>query len=167
MPGVDIQKLYALTQDEAENLAEELFNYDYFLRANHAINDFLANKNMDRAVRKEIFDQTIKSGSASFKRLMDLLLEQELLRGFSALAESYILLAEQNKKVVFAEIRTAFPLENNELEKIKDCLKLEMKYKIVPDPELLGGFRLKCADGRVLDASVAGRLEQLRMEMNK
>ena len=167
MSAVDVEKLYELAGDEVENLAEELYKFDHLLHEQYEIKSFLINYLVEKSARKEILDRLSQEASPRFKQLLNLLWEKDLLHEFSWMAEQLISLVEQRKKIKFVEIRTAFPLKSGELEDIVDACGAKVRYNVIVDPELLGGFVIKYADGRVFDGSILGRLGQLRTEMVK
>lgn len=166
MSEIDVEKLYELAGDEVEKLAEELYNFDYFLDEQYEIRNFLTDYSNERSARKEILDRLAKNASPMMKELL-LLLEKELLHEFSWITDKLTSLVEEKRKIKFVRIRTAFPLEPQEIEKIAGVCGAKVKYSVTVDPDLLGGFIIDYADGRVFDGSVRGQLERLKREMVK
>jgi F-type H+-transporting ATPase subunit delta len=77
-------------------------------------------------------------------------------------------LDRQARGIAEARVTTARPIEEAEREKIAERLG-RLTGKIVDihtaiDPSILGGFVVRIGD-RLIDASIAGRLERLRQEM--
>ncbi len=168
MADIDIEKLYDLAGDQADDLAGELFDFEKFLRDHHEIKNALVNYSLEKSVRKEILDRVSANRSEIFRELIgNLLLEEELLHEFSWLTEKFVSMVEKRGNARFAELLTAFPLTDNELKLIRSKFGENIKFLITVEPELLGGILIKFADGKVLDLSLRGGLEPLRMEMIK
>lgn len=167
MQYVDTQKLYELAGDKAVTLAEELYDLVYILRREPEIKDFLSRVDADFNARREILDDICRGRSPVFQQLMSLLLEKELLRRVPSIAEKYISLVSQEKRIDFIELRLAHAVEEKQLMEIKKLLGARMKYKTVVDKNIIGGFMLRRTDWKVLDASVRGKLEELKAEIVK
>jgi F-type H+-transporting ATPase subunit delta len=70
--------------------------------------------------------------------------------------------------VLKAEVETAYPLAPEMRERILESLAKTTGHRVAisekTNPELLGGLRIRIGD-RILDASIAGRLEQLKQRL--
>lgn len=164
MSEIDVEKLYELAGDEVEKLAAELSDFNYFLNEQYEIKNFLTDYSTERSVRQGILDQLSQNASPLLKELL-LILGKELLHEFSSITEELIALVEEKRKTKFVRIKSAFPLSQAEIEEITETCGARVKYEVVVEPELLGGFVIKYADGRVFDGSVRGQLEKLKMEL--
>jgi len=84
------------------------------------------------------------------------------------IALQYQDLYRKENKLLHASVTTAAPLEAATLEKIRDYLKAtfgcDIEMQVQSDPGLIGGFTLDLGNER-MDASIAGRLKQLRKEL--
>ena len=73
-------------------------------------------------------------------------------------------LKHEREGVVEAEIRTAFPMANGQLESLFGDLERRFKRRVQPhvtvDKELIGGVRITAGD-EVIDGSVRGKLEDM------
>ena len=91
----------------------------------------------------------------------------------SALAETrklYEQLKSRDEGVVEANIESAYPLEDRQLEQIVNMLAKRYNKKISPtvgvDSELIGGIKVQVGD-KVWDASVRGRLQEMAAALTK
>ncbi len=79
-------------------------------------------------------------------------------------------LKSEDEGVVEAQITTAYPLENEQLEKIVALLAKRYDKKINPDVNvdsaLIGGIKVQVGD-KVWDASVRGRLHEMAAALTK
>ncbi len=165
MEKIEINNLYAWAGEGAREIAEELIRFCAELKRNFEIKLFLSNYNIPLAKRKEIAEELVVNYSPPFKQLLGLLLEKELIPGIDRLTERFVRFVETRSETSFAEIESAFPLESKEVEKIKTAFGTNVKYRTKLDPDLIGGFVVRFMDGRVFDASLKGKLNQMKMEM--
>ena len=78
--------------------------------------------------------------------------------------EQFIELKNELEGVVEAEIRTAFPLDNAQINSLVADISRRLKRRVQPrvavDKELIGGVRITAGD-EVIDCSVRGKLEEM------
>jgi len=165
MEKIEIHNLYAWAGEGAREIAEELIRFCAELKRNFEIKLFLSNYNIPLAKRNEVAEALVVNYSPPFKQLLALMLEKELIPGIDRLTERFVRFVETWSETSFAEIESAFPLENKEIDKIKTAFGANVKYRTKLDPDLIGGFVIRFMDGRVFDASLKGKLNQMRMEM--
>jgi F-type H+-transporting ATPase subunit delta len=86
---------------------------------------------------------------------------KSIFRNFSALYK-------QHKGIKTVTLYTAFKMDDNYLESIREFLAKELKTTIelnmILKEDLLGGFILK-VDDRMVDASIAGKLKRVRNQL--
>jgi F-type H+-transporting ATPase subunit delta len=75
---------------------------------------------------------------------------------------------DRRNKRVTVHVKTAFPLEENQLQALRDRLAqltgASPTLQVTTDPELIGGLVVQFGDQR-LDVSLKSRLEQLRQRL--
>jgi len=100
--------------------------------------------------------------------LARLLIESGRIDEAREIDEEFQRLADDAAGRVRATVTTAVELESEERDRIarelSKRLNREVKLSVVVDPRILGGMKLQYGD-RVVDASVATRLEQLRRRL--
>lgn len=165
MAAIDIQKLYVMAGKRAPDLAFEIFDLNHFFSHNYEIEAFFENSSIKAASKKKVFDRLYPKPSGMFKRLIYLLIDNDLTREISWLAERFASLVARKDRVDFAEIRVAEEPDPVLLEKVKKAFGRRIRAKVVVDPPLLGGFLLRFLDGRTFDGSLKGKLERLRSEI--
>lgn len=98
-------------------------------------------------------------------RLLELLVERERIQLLPALAEIFVSLYNEQRRVVAAEAVSAVPLEDPQRAALGDAigratgLSVELTTRV--EPEVLGGLRVAMG-GRVYDGTVRARLRTLR-----
>jgi F-type H+-transporting ATPase subunit delta len=100
--------------------------------------------------------------------LARLLIEAGRIEDAAAIEEEYQGLVDETEGRVRATVTTAIELSTHDRDRVADELSKrlhkEVKLKVVVDPRVIGGLRLQYGD-RVVDATVASRLEQLRRRL--
>jgi F-type H+-transporting ATPase subunit delta len=100
--------------------------------------------------------------------LARLLIESGRIDEVAEIDEEFQRLADQAAGRVRATATTAIELEGHDRDRIarelSKRLDKEVRLTVVVDPKILGGMRLQYGD-RVVDATVATRLEQLRRRL--
>lgn len=98
------------------------------------------------------------------KHLVDLLIENDRLGVLPQLKELYGQLKAQHESVLQAKITSAFPLDEEQLNKLVSVLEKKFQRKVNAqvgvNAELIGGVRIEIGD-QVIDSSVYGRLEAM------
>ncbi len=101
--------------------------------------------------------------------LARLLVESNRLSALDGIVEEYRRLADEAAGRVRVTATTAIPLSAGEVERLVDELSRrlgrEVRLEVRVEPAILGGIVLQIGD-RVIDASVAARLQQLRRRLS-
>ncbi|MEZ5173160.1 MAG: ATP synthase F1 subunit delta [Bacteroidia bacterium] len=116
----------------------------------------------------QIFDKHLGTTVLAF---LDLLLKKRREMFVPQIARQFVLLYLENNNIEEATLVTAFPIDDDFRNKIKELIlknssnaSVELEEKI--DPNLIGGFVLRFGD-KQFDASVAGEIDKLRREFEK
>lgn len=100
--------------------------------------------------------------------LARLLIEAGRIEDAAAIEEEYQGLVDETEGRVRATVTTAIELSAHDRDRVAEelskRLQKEVKLKVVVDPRVIGGLKLQYGD-RVVDATVASRLEQLRRRL--
>jgi F-type H+-transporting ATPase subunit delta len=100
--------------------------------------------------------------------LAKLLIESNRIREVGAIAEDFQRLADEAAGRVRATVTTAVELSSKDRDRVEHELSRrlgkEVRLDALVDPTILGGLKLQYGD-RLVDASVATRLQQLRRRL--
>ena len=100
--------------------------------------------------------------------LARLLVESGRVEDVSSIADEYQALVDDAEGRVRATVTTAVELGAHDRERVaaelSKRLEKEVRLTVAVDPSVIGGLRLQYGD-RVVDATVASRLEQLRRRL--
>jgi len=114
------------------------------------------------AIVSDLFD-----GSEA-TNLAKLLIESDRVRDVGAIADEFQRLADEAAGRVRATVTTAVELSSNDRDRVAEELSKrlgrEIHLDVLVDPAILGGLKLQYGD-RLVDASVATRLQQLRRRL--
>ncbi len=99
--------------------------------------------------------------------LMRLLIRKSREEYIQSVLEDFIGLVNEHKAVTKAQIVSAVPLSEKQLEDIVKTLSAKLKKRIVAemttDPSLIGGLRI-LVDGMVIDSSVKRKINDFKKE---
>jgi F-type H+-transporting ATPase subunit delta len=114
------------------------------------------------AIVSDLFD-----GSEA-TNLAKLLIESDRVRDVGAIADEFQRLADEAAGRVRATVTTAVELSSKDRDRVAEelskRLSREIHLDVLVDPAILGGLKLQYGD-RLVDASVATRLQQLRRRL--
>jgi F-type H+-transporting ATPase subunit delta len=100
--------------------------------------------------------------------LARLLIESNRVRDIEAVEQEFQRLADEAAGRVRATVTTAIELTPHDRDRVADGLSKrlgkEIRLTVAVDPSILGGLKLQYGD-RLVDASVATRLQQLRRRL--
>lgn len=113
----------------------------------------------------EIFKNEIDHSVLNF---LLLLIEKNRAGYLADIQTAYHALQDEKNGIVDATLTTAFPLKDEDVDKIAQALGKKVgktiRLKVVVDPALVAGVRLQYGD-RIIDGSVEARLESMRKRL--
>ena len=135
------------------------------LAANPDMRSCISNPNLGAKQLYDLFIELCKEDfPADARNFVRVLIANDRLALLPEIHQQFIELKNQLEGVVEAEIRTAFPLDNAQINglvaDISRRLKRRVQPRVVLDRELIGGVRITTGD-EVIDGSVRGKLEEM------
>lgn len=124
-----------------------------------------------RVAREELVSLFLPAGEAAdspFANFVDLLADNGRLPVLADIAAIFETLKAEAEKVLKVRVRTATPIDDAEVSKLRDALKrrfgsdIEIERSV--DPAVLGGAIIDAGDV-VIDGSVRGRLARLEQAL--
>ena len=129
--------------------------------------DVLANPTIPREARMKLLSAT-GGLSQEAVNLARLLIEGDRVRDIAGVVEEFDALADAAAGRVRATVTTAVHLDDADRDRVARELSRrlgkDVTMSVVVDPRILGGLKLQYGD-RLVDASVATRLQQLRRRL--
>jgi F-type H+-transporting ATPase subunit delta len=126
----------------------------------------LTNPTIAAEQRMALVSDLFDGGEAT--NLAKLLIESDRVRDVEAIDEEFQHLADEAAGRVRATVTTAVELSSQDRDRVAEELSRrlgkEIHLDVLVDPGILGGLKLQYGD-RLVDASVATRLQQLRRRL--
>lgn len=165
MRSIDLEQLLMIAGDEAVELGETLHNLSRLISGSYELRLFLANPLVTPDSQKGVIAALFPEALPLFSQLVALIADHQLGGRFRSIADKFSQLVAKRFGLVYAQVESAFALTESEQAKIKKLLGGQIRLRLEPRPDLLGGIRVKTSDGRFLNDSFQGRIEQLREVM--
>ncbi|HXI80241.1 MAG TPA: ATP synthase F1 subunit delta [Verrucomicrobiae bacterium] len=135
---------------------------------NAELSEALANPALPLQQRVDVVQGVFAGLSDPVRNLILLLLRRGRIRQLPRVAAEFRRLDDKRNNIVHATATSASPLDDAELRAITARLEqmsgAQVALETAVDPDLIGGIVVRIGD-RLIDGSVRGRLERLRMQL--
>jgi F-type H+-transporting ATPase subunit delta len=129
---------------------------------------FLQNPQVELLTKQAALEDLLKGSDELFLNFVRLLADKSRIAEVEQVYEEWRRLLAQQERILELELQTAVELSDKEAAKVVGQIEKASGRKIVAtrtvDPDLIGGLVVQAGSLR-LDASVRGRLEQLREQL--
>ena len=125
----------------------------------------ISNPNLGAKPLYDLFMELCKEDfPVDARNFVRVLIANDRLALLPEIHRQFVELKNELEGVVEAELRTAFPLDNAQINGLVADISRRLKRRVQPhvtvDKELIGGVRITTGD-EVIDGSVRGRLEEM------
>jgi F-type H+-transporting ATPase subunit delta len=155
------QKRLDAVRKQFDDFATALLDSDELRR-------FLQNPQVEVLTKQSALDQVLEGSDELFLNFVRLLADKSRIAEVEQVYEEWTRLLAQQERILELELQTAVELSDEEAAKMVGQIEKASGRQIVAtrtvDPELIGGLVVQAGSLR-LDASVRGRLEQLREQL--
>jgi F-type H+-transporting ATPase subunit delta len=154
-----------------DRVEEELSHLKKTLDSNAELREFLSNPQISSAGKKDALFKIFGDGVSHVTlHWLDMVVDQERQRRLPVIIEAFLILTQESREKVTAEIITSVPLSEDLAKRLESQLSKVTKKRVflkpIVDDSILGGVIVKVA-GKVIDGSVRTRLEEIKREMIK
>jgi F-type H+-transporting ATPase subunit delta len=156
---------------EADALARVREDFGDFVAAveeSQQLRNFLRNPQIEPGVKRRALESLLDGGDERFVNFARLLAEKNRIAQVVEIQREFERLVAAEERVLELELTTAIELSDEEARKIVDEIEKSAGRKVeatrLVDPSLIAGLVVQVGSAR-LDASVRGRLNQLREEL--
>jgi F-type H+-transporting ATPase subunit delta len=164
--------LFELSKDAGQvaEVTGELSSMGDLLEGNPELHDVLFRPLHPVAQRRAVLDGVTEriGANPTVQSFFSLLIDQRRLVDFPAIREEFERLASEDAGLRRAEVVSAGPLRDDQLERLRRALSSrtggEVEVSVRVDPSLLGGVIAKVGD-LVFDGSLRTQLRQLRANL--
>jgi F-type H+-transporting ATPase subunit delta len=129
---------------------------------------FLRNPQLEPQAKRAALEDMLTGADELFVNFIRLLVEKGRIAEVEDVHEEWARLLARQERILDLELQTAVELSDEEAAKMVERIEKASGRKVVAsrtvDPDLIGGLVVQAGSVR-LDASVRGRLEQLREEL--
>jgi F-type H+-transporting ATPase subunit delta len=129
---------------------------------------FLRNPQLELQAKRAALEDMLTGSDELFLNFVRLLLEKDRIAEVEDVHEEWTRLLARQERILELELQTAVELSDQEAANVVEQIEKASGRKVVAsrtvDPDLIGGLVVQAGSVR-LDASVRGRLEQLREEL--
>ena len=167
---LDLKKLYELCGKESLLLAEELEDFIELLEDNFEIKMFFEDPSFPAEQKKALVNQIFSKSTDSFRAFMDVIINYEQITHLQKILYEFRKVLHKAEGVEFVELISANKLSDEVLQEISCKIRevsasRKTKQVIIKNTinhRLLGGFLINFHQGKILDASLAGRLAKIK-----
>lgn len=159
-------------ENATEAIRREIETFVAVLDGNPGLEAAIANPVYDAAGRKKVLAEvaTLLGVSKAFSAFLTLLFEKGRIGLIRAIAEVFLVLADEENNVARASLQTAGDLSDETVDAIRAGLSRLTGKKVLltmeKNPELIGGIVARIGD-LVLDGSVRTQLTNMRAALSE
>lgn len=159
-----------LTIAEAEGhldqVSDELFHFAKALERSHELRSTLGDLAIPDERKSAVLRDLLGDRASPLTRhVIEFVIAQGRARELDAIVEDLAALASEQRAKVLGEVRSAVPLDAEQLKRLNDALSKAtgktVDAKVIVDPTVVGGIYAKVGD-LVIDATVRRRLQELK-----
>jgi len=159
----------ARAEDRLSEVEDELFRFARALDGNDDLRQALVDPALPVANKVAVVEQLLEAKALLVTRALVLLVVSAgRAADLSAIVDRFVELAVGEREHVVAEVRTAVPLDDVDVNRLRDALasatKKNVEIKVIVDPTVMGGIVTRMGD-LVIDGTVRHRLDQLREQL--
>jgi F-type H+-transporting ATPase subunit delta len=158
----------AKEKDRVDPVRQDFGEFAAALEESEELRRFLANPQLESRTKRAVLEDLLGESDKLFLNFLRLLAEKGRIGEVAQVYEEWTRLLAQEERVLELELTTAIDLSDEEAERVVKQIEEASGRRVVAsrtvDPDLIGGLVVQAGSLR-LDASVRGRLEQLREEL--
>jgi F-type H+-transporting ATPase subunit delta len=158
----------ARDKDSIARVREEFDAFAAALAESDDLRGFLRNPQVETETKQSALDDLLTGGDKIFLNFVRLLAKKGRIAEVEAVHEEFGRLLAREERVLELELTTAVELSDTEAAKvvkqIEDASGRSVLATRTVDPDIIGGIVIQAGSVRA-DASVRGRLDQLREEL--
>jgi ATP synthase F1 delta subunit len=155
-------------QDKLDVVREQLGEFADALDESRDLGVFFFSPYFSTEEKKEGLGRVVEGADDVVRNFLELLIEKHRMPAVFRIRRAYEALWAEANKLLPVQVTSAIELDAETIKQIGDAIgertgrKVELESTV--DPDILGGIVLRVGD-RILDASIANRLESLRKQV--
>jgi len=158
----------AQEHDKLDDVREQVGAFADAIDSNRDLAVFFFSPYFSTEEKKEGLGKVLDGADDIVQNFLELLVEKHRVPAIFRIRREYDALWEEENKLLPVEVTSAIELDKETVQNIGDKIgertgrKVQLESKV--DPDILGGIVVRVGD-RILDASIANRLESLRKQV--
>ena len=160
--------LEAAQESRLDQVRQEFEDFAAAVEESDDLRRFLQNPQVELRTKRSALEELLEGSDEIFLNFVRLLVEKGRIAEVEDVYEEWTRLLARQERMLELELQTAVELSDEEAAKIVSEIEQASGRKVVAtrtvDPDLIGGLVVQAGSIR-LDASVRGRLQQLREEL--
>src|SRR5918998_291782 len=158
----------AKEQGKLDRVREQVGAFADALNENRDLSVFFFSPYFSTEEKKDGLGKVLDGADDTVRNFLELLIEKHRMPAIHRIRRAYEKLWEEANKLLPVEVTSAIELEPETVEQIGDAIRERTGRRVQlesnVDPDILGGIVVRVGD-RILDASIANRLESLRKQV--
>ena len=165
------EALLGASQDKnrLDQVRQDFADFAAAVQGSEDLRRFLQNPQIELRTKRSALEELLEGSDPILLNFVRLLVEKNRISEVEQVYEEWARLLARQERVLELELQTAVELSDEEAAKVVKEIEEASGRRIVAtrtvDPDLIGGLVVQAGSIR-LDASVRGRLQQLREELN-
>ena len=165
------EALLGASQDKnrLDQVRQDFADFAAAVQGSEDLRRFLQNPQIELRTKRSALEELLEGSDQVFLNFVRLLVEKNRISEVEQVYEEWARVLARQERVLELELQTAVELSDEEAVKVVKEIEEASGRRIVAtrtvDPDLIGGLVVQAGSIR-LDASVRGRLQQLREELN-
>jgi F-type H+-transporting ATPase subunit delta len=154
--------------DKLDDVRDQVGEFADALNETQDLRVFFFSPYFSTEEKKEGLGKVLDGADDIVRNFLELLVEKHRMPALFRIRREYDSLWEEENKLLPVEVTSAIELDKETVEQIGEKIgertgrKVQLESKV--DPDILGGIVVRVGD-RILDASIANRLESLRKQV--
>ena len=155
-------------QDKLDVVREQVGEFAGAVDENRDLAVFFFSPYFSTEEKKDGLGKVLDGADDTVRNFLELLIEKHRMPAIHRIRREYEALWEEANRLLPVEVTSAIELDEDTVKQIGDKIgertgrKVQLESKV--DPDILGGIVVRVGD-RILDASIANRLESLRKQV--
>jgi F-type H+-transporting ATPase subunit delta len=158
----------AFEREQLDVIKEQLDEFADALQRNHELQVFFFSPYFSSEEKKDALGRVLEGAEETFMSFLETLVERHRMPALLRIRAAYERLWDEANKVLPVSVTSAVSLDQatlNEIgQRIGEQTGQRVELSTAADPEILGGIIVRVGNS-ILDASLRGRLEQLRKQL--
>lgn len=160
----------ASERDLLDEIREQLDQFVDALRESHDLQVFFFSPYFSSEEKKDALGRVLDGAEETFMSFLEMLVERHRMPVLFRIRANYERLWDEAHKVLPVSVTSAVELDESTLDEIGGRIGEQTDQRVeltaTADPEILGGIIVRVGNS-ILDASLRGRLDQLRKQLER